>query len=106
MPEETVKSWPLRGYWEATQIAVRSLKETYTKLGVLPPYAVGESIDRVLSTSLDDISVPGFKAMTDQIKDLEEKLDALRGSVVGYADELGETSQRLMREVPPSMRPR
>ncbi len=106
MPEETVKSWPLRGYWEATQIAVRSLKETYTKLGVLPPYAVGESIDRVLSTSLDDISVPGFKAMTDQIKELEEKLDNLRTSVVGYAEELGATAQQLMREVPPSMRPR
>lgn len=106
MPEEIVKSWPLRRYWEATQIAVRSLKETYTKLGVFPPPAVGESIDRVLSTSLDDISVPGFKAMTDQIKELEEKLDNLRGSVVGYAEELNETSQRLMNEVPPSMRPR
>ena len=90
MPEETVKSWPLRGYWEATQIAVRSLKETYTKLGVLPPYAVGESIDRVLSTSLDDISVPGFKAMTDQIKDLEESLGA----------ELFERSSRQVRLTP------
>lgn len=106
MPEETVKSWPLRGYWEATQIAVRSLKETYTKLGVLPPHAVGESIDRVLSTSLDDISVPGFKVMTDQIKELEEKLHNLRTSVVGYAEELGATAQQLMHEVPSSMRPR
>ena len=106
MPEEIVKDWPLRGYWEATQVAVRALKETYTKLGVLPPYAVGESIDRVLSTSLDDISVPGFKVMTDQIKELEEKLHNLRTSVVGYAEELGATAQQLMHEVPSSMRPR
>ncbi len=106
MPEETVKSWPLRGYWEATQVAVRALKETYTKLGVLPPPAVGESIDRVLSTSLDDISTPGYKAMTDQIKDLEEKLHNLRTSVVGYAEELRVMSDQLMNEVPGSMRRR
>lgn len=106
MHPEAPKDWPLRDYWEATQILARTLKSIYATLGLRPPTDVSASIERILETPLDAVSVQGYTDLTNQIKSLEEQLHDLRTTVVGYAEELSERADRLMDEVPSGMRVR
>lgn len=106
MHPEAPKDWPLRDYWEATQTLARTLKGVYTTLGLLAPDEVATALNRVLETSLDDISAPGFEEMTNQVKSLEEKLQGLQESVVEYAESLRECANQLEEQVPRKMRAR
>lgn len=106
MHPEVPKDWPLRDYWEATQTLARTLKSIYATLGLRPPTDVSASIERILATPLDAISVQGYTDLTNQIKSLEEQLHDLRTTVVGYAEDLSERADSLMHAVPSYLRPR
>lgn len=106
MHPEVPKDWPLRDYWEATQTLARTLKSIYATLGLRPPTDVSASIERILATPMDAISVQGYTDLTYQIMRLEEQLLDLRTTVVGFAEELSERADSLMHAVPSNLRPR